>query len=284
LEYPGALHHVTSRGNGKQSIFRDDKDRRYFLNLLTHIAQRFHFILHAYCLMDNHYHLIVETPEGNLSKGMRQINGVYTQKFNWKYETTGHVFQGRYKAILVDKDAYLLELARYVVLNPVRAHMTATPEEWPWSSYRSTAGMGKPHSCLTTSWLLAQFSSRRKKAFKLYAQFVNEGIAHESPWRDLKGQIFLGDSAFVGEITSSVMEASKEVPRNQRYVHRPDLATLFPSEALITKDTRDKLMAEAHLSHGYTLKEIADHLHLHYATVSRAVKRMMHDGRTRKPA
>jgi hypothetical protein len=225
--------------------------------------------------MDNHYHLVIETPGGNLSKGMRQLNGVYTQRFNWKYKTTGHVFQGRYKSILVDKDTYLLELARYVVLNPVRAHMTDSPEDWPWSSYRSTAGMEDPHPCLTTDWLLKQFSPRKKKAFKLYALFVHEGVSGESPWRDLKGQIFLGDSTFIEKITSFVKKTSKEVPRAQRYTHRPDLATLLPLRVPITKDGRDKLVTEAHLSYGYTLKEIADHLHLHYATISRAVRRMM---------
>jgi hypothetical protein len=137
---------------------------------------------------------------------------------------------------VVDKDAYLLELARYVVLNPVRAHMTESPEDWPWSNYRSTAGMEEPHPCLTTDWLLAQFSPRKKKALKLYALFVHEGITGESPWRDLKGQIFLGDSAFIEEIASSVKETSKEVPRAQRYIHRPDLATLLPLGALTRSD------------------------------------------------
>jgi putative transposase len=275
LEYPGALYHVTSRGNGKQRIFRNDKDRRYFLDLLVHLAQRFHFVLHAYCLMDTHYHLLVETPEGNLSKGMRQLNGVYTQKFNWKHKTTGHVFQGRYKAILVDKESYLLELARYVVLNPVRAHMVESPEDWPWSSYRATAGLVDPLPCLTTDWLLGQFSSRKKKAFELYALFVHEGITRESPWRDLKGQIFLGDQDFVEEVASSIKETSKEVRRNQRYANRPSLATLLPAGTPMKKGERDRLVSEAHLSYGYTLKELADYLHVHYATISRAVKRVM---------
>ncbi len=153
--------------------------------------------------------------------------------------------------------------------------MTEAPEDWPWSSYRATAGMEGPHPCLSIDWLLAQFSPRKKKASKRYALFVHEGITRESPWRDLKGQIFLGDSAFVEEITSSVKETSKEVPRAERYARRPDLATLLPPRTPITRDGRDKLVTEAHLSYGYTQKEIADHLHLHYATISRAVKRTM---------
>ena len=146
IEYPGALYHITSRGNGGQKIFRSDKDRVYFLKLLATLTDRFHWLCHAWCLMDNHYHLVIETPEGNLSRGMRQLNGMYTQKYNWKYHKTGHVFQGRYKAIIVDKDSYLLELCRYVALNPVRAHVVEEPEDFRWSSYRATAGIDKAPS------------------------------------------------------------------------------------------------------------------------------------------
>jgi|GEM_PF-848776 hypothetical protein len=140
---------------------------------------------------------------------------------------------------------------------------------------RATAGIEDLHPCLTIDWLLEQFSPRKKKALKLYALFVHEGITHESPWRNLKEQIFLGDPTFVEEITSSVKVTSKEVRRDQRYANRPDLAILLPPRDLSSKDERDKLVTEAHLSCGYTLKEIADHLHVHYATISRAVKRIM---------
>jgi putative transposase len=275
VEYPGALYHVTSRGNDRQDIFRSEKDRAYFLGILDHLVERFHFVIHAYCLMDNHYHLLVETPQGNLSKGMRQLNGVYTQRFNWKYEKTGHLFQGRYKSIIVDKDAYLLELARYVVLNPVRARMAESPEAWPGSCSRATAGIETKPSFLTIDEILGEFSPQKKRARKLYALFVHEGITHESPWHDLKGQIFLGDSSFVEDVGDSLKKASREIPKAQRESMRPTLARLLPRRALVNKEERDRLAAEAHLSHDYTLKEIADHLHLHYATVSRAVKRMM---------
>ncbi|MBD3670659.1 MAG: transposase [Gammaproteobacteria bacterium] len=121
IEYAGALYHVTSRGDGQKDIYLDDKDRRDFLSNLTHVCERYNWVVHAYCLMSNHYHLLLETPDGNLSQGMRQLNGVYTQQFNRTHERVGHVFQGRYKAIIVQKDSYLLELSRYIVLNPVRA-------------------------------------------------------------------------------------------------------------------------------------------------------------------
>lgn len=137
IEFAHGLYHVTSRGDGREDIFLEDADRELFLEVLSESVDRFNWVIHAYCLMDNHYHLLIETPDGNLSQGMRQLNGVYTQRFNRKHKRVGHVFQGRYKAIIVQKDSYLLELARYIVLNPVRAEMVRTAREWPWSSYRA---------------------------------------------------------------------------------------------------------------------------------------------------
>lgn len=127
-------------GLRREAIFEDDEDRRVFLSTLAEVVERFHWICHAYCLMTNHYHLVVETPDANLSKGMRQLNGVYTQASNRRHGRVGHLFQGRFKGILVDKEGYLLELTRYVVLNPVRAGMVAQPGQWSWSSYRAMVG------------------------------------------------------------------------------------------------------------------------------------------------
>jgi REP element-mobilizing transposase RayT len=141
IEYSGAVYHITSRGNAREKIYIDDQDRENFLGVLGEVVRKYNWLCHAYCLMDNHYHLLVETPDANLSIGMRQLNGVYTQLYNRRHRRTGHIFQGRYKAILVDKDNYLLELSRYVVLNPVRARLAKLPEHWKWSSYGATAGV-----------------------------------------------------------------------------------------------------------------------------------------------
>jgi putative transposase len=138
MEFAGALYHVTSRGDGREAIYLDDKDREVFYAVLGEVCSRFNWCVHAECQMTNHYHLLVETPDGNLSQGMRQLNGVYTQRFNRQHQRVGHVFQGRYKAIIVEKETYLLELARYIVLNPVRARMVYSARDWPWSSYRAT--------------------------------------------------------------------------------------------------------------------------------------------------
>ncbi len=140
IEYPGAVYHITSRGNEKKPVYKDDQDRENFLFILDKVNKRYHWLCHAYCLMDNHFHLLIETPDGNLSIGMRQLNGVYTQAFNKRHRRVGHLFQGRYKAILIQKDSHLLEVCRYVVQNPVRAGLAEDPGQWRWSSYRCHGG------------------------------------------------------------------------------------------------------------------------------------------------
>ena len=161
IEFPGALYHVTSRGDRQEAIFDDDQDRTALLNILGDVVSRFRWQCHAYCLMGNHYHLMIETPQGNLTKGMRQLNGVFTQWSNRRHQRSGHLFQGRYKAILVDRNAYFLELARYIVLNPVRARIVAQPGQWPWSSYRAMVGEEPSPKWLATDGLLAQFGEKR---------------------------------------------------------------------------------------------------------------------------
>lgn len=272
IEYPDAVYHVTSRGNARNDIFSSDQDRKEFLSILGRVVVRYNWICHAYCLMDNHYHLVIETPDGNLSAGMRQLNGIYTQKYNWLHHKTGHVLQGRYKAILVEKESYLLELCRYVVLNPVRAGMVAKPAEWRWSSYRYTAGIAKPPEYLTTTWIIGLFGKNEKEAQKLYRRFVKGGMDGISPWEELQGQVLLGEEPFIDkyrDLLHSKMQV-KEIPRAQRYLNRPQLSTLFPGK--YEKPERDKRIHTAHVRHGYKMKEIADYLGVHYTTVSKALK------------
>mgnify|MGYP000468063423 FL=1 len=207
IEFSGALYHVTSRGDGREDIFIDDSDRQIFLAVLQQVYERFNWQCYSYCLMSNHYHLLINTPEGNLSQGMRQLNGVYTQRFNRSHNRVGHVFQGRYKAILVQKDSYLLELSRYIVLNPVRAGMVRFAKDWPWSSYRSTAGISTCPPWLHADWLLAAFAKRKNKAVEQYCVFVAEGKNQPSPWKQLKNQIYLGDDDFVDEMQCRMAEA-----------------------------------------------------------------------------
>jgi len=274
IEYDGAVYHLTSRGNGGESVFRTDLDRRNFLDILSHVAQRFNWACHAYCLMGNHYHVLVETPDGNISSGMRQLNGVFTQSFNKRHQRTGHVFQGRFKSILIEKESHLLEVCRYVVLNPVRARMVKKPENWPWSSYRATVGLVEVPSCLTTDWVLGQFSPRRSTARKRYREFVYAGIRDHHLWESLKGGLVLGTDDFASDLADMARGRTdlQEIPRQQRYLNRTGLVELFGGEGAVSRDVRNRKIREAVIAHGYSQKEVSDHLGLHYSVVSRVLK------------
>ena len=275
IEFRGALYHVTARGNARSDIFRDDADRRLFLSVLDRVVSRFQLRLYAYCLMDNHYHLLLETPEANLSKAMRQLNGVYTQAFNRRHGKVGHVLQGRFKAILVDRDSYLLELCRYVVLNPVRAKLTRKPGTYRWSSYRATAGLGPVPACLARDRLLALFGQQRAAAQRRYQTFVADGINETSPWEKLQGQVLLGEKAFVARLAPGLRDRRriKEIPRRQRFADRPALTKLFSKDVLGNQRHRNRIIRQAHVAHGYSLSEIGRAVGLHYSTVSRIVNR-----------
>lgn len=173
IEFPGALYHVTARGNARQDIYLAERDRLDFLRMLGDVIDRKRWICHAYCLMTNHYHALVQTPEPNLSRGMQLLNGMYGQWFNRAHGRVGHVFQGRYKGILVEQEAYLLELSRYLVLNPVRSGLTQQTGDWQWSSYRATCGEALSPPWLETGWLLRQFGNSRREAIAAYKRFVD---------------------------------------------------------------------------------------------------------------
>ena len=273
IEYDGALYHVTSRGNEKKPIFKDDADRSVFLDTLHKVNKRYNWICHAYCLMNNHYHLVIETPDGNLSKGMRQLNGVYTQMFNKRHNRVGHVFQGRYKAILIQKEGHLLEVCRYVVLNPVRAKAVNKPEQWKWSSYRATIGEEQPHPCLTSEWILGQLSTKKRQAEKKYREFVEAEAGIKGIWENVKAQSILGEEDFVEELFGHVKgyEKIKEIPKHQRYLNRPTLKKLFRGDILKDRKERNRRIIDVTERYGYSQKEVAEHLGLHYSTVSRLI-------------
>ena len=270
IEYDGALYHVTSRGNDRKPIFKEDSDRELFLSSLAQVNERFHWICHAYCLMNNHYHLVIETPDGNLSKGMRQLNGVYTQTFNKRHGRVGHVFQGRFKAVLVQKDSHFLEVCRYVVLNPVRAKTVRHPRQWKWSSYCETIGMASAHDCLTVEEILSHFGLRKAIAQEKYCEFVQAGIGSPSIWDDLEAQSLLGVEGFAEGLRHLVTEKQqiREIPKGQRFVGRPRLEKLF-SQKSRSKTSRDRLIAKAVTEHGYSQMDLASFLGLHYSTISR---------------
>lgn len=275
IEYPGAVYHITSRGNARQDIYIDDADRKLFLDVLTATVLKYNWICYAYCLMGNHYHLMIETPDPNISLGMRQLNGVYTQHFNRKHSRVGHVFQGRFKAILVEKESYLLELCRYIVLNPVAAGIVSRPEDYSWSSFNFTAKAGRHPDFLSTEWLLRQFAKKKKEGRKRYRRFVTDKVSDdfENPWKNLTGSIILGRDKFIAEIRDLLEEKqdSAEIPKQQRYFGRPSLKTLFAVWDPLDKNKRNSVIHQAHILHGYTLKDIGTHLGIHYTTVSRVI-------------
>jgi putative transposase len=276
IEFPGAVYHVTSRGNARADIFADDADREMYLKILGQVVKRFNWLCHGYCLMDNHYHLLIETPEGNLSAGMRQLNGVYTQAFNRTHQRDGHLFKGRFKAVLVEKESHLLELCRYLVLNPVRAGIVKKPEDFRWSSYLPTLGAVARPPFLSTEWLLGNFSAALAESSRRYRDFVKDGMKiNESPWDKLTGQILLGTEAFVQKVKGFLGEkdAIAEIPRIQRHVGRPQLDELFSPDSTLPKAERNRLIRLAYGKHGYTLKEISQALGIHYTTVSKVINR-----------
>lgn len=277
IEFEGAVYHVTSRGDGLEDIYIDKADRKAFYEILEEVCLRMNWLVHAECQMTNHYHLVIETPEANLARGMRQLNGVYTQRFNRRHRRVGHVFQGRYKAILVQKEAYLLELARYVVLNPVRAQMVRCAKDWQWSSYRATAGLVGVPAWLQTDSLLSAFGRRSHVARAQYRKFVSEGRGQPSPWDKLKNQIYLGSEGFVSALQTRALADRdlSEIPATQA---RPVPRTLEYYQQRYP--VRDEAIARAYASGGYSLKQIGDHFGLHYSRISRIVR--WGDGAKRK--
>jgi len=225
IEYAGALYHITSRGNERKKIFFDVGDRIRLLNLLREYHDRYEIQIHSYVLMDNHYHLILETPMGNLLKVMHGINGGYTGYFNRKYKRVGHLFQGRYRAILVEKESYLLPLSRYVHLNPVRAGLVRRPEGYRWSSYRAYIGREREEDWVEYAWVLSQFAETRKKAGCKYKAYVEEGLKEESenPLKSVYGQVVLGGGDFIQRIKGVLKGRllSAEIIERKRLIEHP---------------------------------------------------------------
>ncbi len=276
LEFAGAIYHVTTRGEGGEVVFRDDEDRVQFLEVLGEVVARFGWICHAYCLMNNHYHLLIETPEGNLARGMRQLNGVYTQRYNRSHDCGGNLFQGRYKAILVERSSYLLELCRYVVLNPLRLKAVKNIERYRWSSYPATAGALAVPPWLNTTWLLSQFGRTGKAAQRRYAEFVAAGKDLPSPLHKVKAQVLLGSAAFCKKMKALLSGETNlnTLPRARNLLKRPNLKSMFTAKIRADKTLRDEAIRQAYQEYAYTMADIANAAQIHFSTVSKIIKRI----------
>ncbi len=260
---PGGLYHVLARGNARELIYRDDADRELFLGLLDQTHERYGWIFHAYCLMGNHYHLLVETPQPNLPRAMRQLNGLYARRFNLRHRRCGHVFQARYRAILVEKESHLLAACRYIVRNPVRAHICGDPGDYRWSSYRATARLAAPPRFLATEFVLAQLASDPKRARSRYQKFI-AGDADDALLKQVGGER-LGSEGFLRE-SFGLEPPIAEVARSEVEPLPPDLAEIFARELSLP-------VLVAYRRYGYSIRQIAEHLACHYSTVSRRLRR-----------
>lgn len=278
LEFANAIYHVTSRGDRREPIFDDDEDRRCLLDLVAEAMARYDAALWAYCLMDNHYHFVVQTRLPNLSLLMRHINGVYTQRHNRRHGKVGHLFQGRFKSILVDRQAYLLEVCRYVELNPIRARLVDHAGDWPWSSYRAHVGSAMSVPWLASTQLHEQLLARpsttvddRMLAQRLYAEHVLAGLGQDL-WADgLRQQIYLGDTGFVARMQAKAESAKLTDPQVPR-AHRTSPLTMSDWLGQEQHDRR-RAARRAHRDGGLTLTHIARELGVSLPTVSRWVNR-----------
>ncbi|MBL8023870.1 MAG: transposase [Elusimicrobia bacterium] len=290
IEFPGAWYHVMNRGARRSPTYLNDKDRTTFLNLLNDIVETFHIEVHAYCLMTNHYHLLIHTPHGNLGQAMRHLNGVYTQRFNFRHRLDGPLFRGRYKAILVDADTYLTQVSRYIHLNPVESKTTTDPSNYPWSSARYFSKDVKAPPWLKVNATLEYFG-KRGAAKESYAKFLSAGVdalTREFYGKPKQGPI-LGDEAFRKKLPSESNDDTNnpEIPEKKFLHQQVPMTTIFgkvaeayglPVDELFRsgRGRRDEsiprmvAMALCRRPGGHALKAIGEAVQSTYSAVSAA--------------
>ena len=283
IEYPGAFYHITARGNERKNIFKSNRDRERFLGYLGSASERYKAIIHTYSLMDNHYHILLQTPAGNLSQIMHHINGAYTNYFNVKRKRSGHLFQGRYKALLVDIYEYALELSRYIHLNPVKAGMVDKPEQYKWSSYRDYINVNKSSKWLYTEFILSLFSRKTSIAKKQYRRFVESmaDVDYESPFKDVFASTILGGRSFINQIREKHLDRKKsdrDLPDLKQFYEMPDIEGIIKQAAkVLNEDAALLKRVQIYLCHkfsGQKLKDIGLHFGIGVSGVSQASRRV----------
>jgi len=261
VEFAGACWHVIGRALPRRELFRDDVDRGEFLVSLAKVVAMFRWRVSTFVLLKSRYLIVLETPEPNLSRGMRQLNGVYTQYFNRRHERTGPLLHGRYKSILVEKEAHLADLTRYVLWSPVRAGLVREPREWKWSSFSAVCGLARAPEWLETESLLEIFGrSRKRSREKLHAFLLSGRTSGYDPVRHIRGQIFLGSEEFRKR---AVQSASGKAGRQRATpavtgVPRPGMRTILEATAAVfdvpEKDLRRKRRGEARKAAAYVAR------------------------------
>jgi putative transposase len=268
IHIPHAFYHVISRGNAKQTIFVGEADYERFLERLDATSSRFGVACRAYCLMPNHFHLLLQPDAHPVSRMMQQLNSAYCQSFNRHHERVGHVLQGRFKALLIDGDEYFLQLLRYIMLNPVKAGLVNDPGAWRWSSYRATAGLSEPPSFLAPEEVWRMFATTVCEAQRRFVTFVEAGRGQSAP----SDTVVFGSDAFRADVAAALEphRPIRDFSRRERYAVRPGLAAILADSQ--GSAARRKSMAEAYWRYGYTLREIADLIGCHVSTVFRQIR------------
>jgi putative transposase len=291
INYPGAFYHVTSRGNEQKDVFKSERDREKFLEYLESATRRYDAVIHVYCLMDNHYHLLLETPSGNLPQIMRHINGAYTTYFNVKRGRSGHLFQGRYKAILVDIDEYAKELSRYIHLNPVRAKMVKTPEEYKWSSYPFYIGKKKSPQWLHSDFILQYFGNKASIAQKRYRNFATAMLnkKYDNPLDEVVGSTLLGSPDFIAFIKDKFIsnkKPDKDLPVLKELTDKASMKDIFDAvESVFGNQEGLDRNIKMFLCQRYTgekLKDIGTYFRIGESGVSQACRRIKYKIRNDK--
>lgn len=262
IEYPGAVYYVTSRAGGGRKVFRSPGDPLDWLNILGNICHRYNWVIKSYCLMPDHYHLVVRTDQPTLSIGMRQLNGIYTQNYNERYSTAGKLFKGRFRSVHVQEDFYLEELVKYVLDSPLRAGFTKFPFQYKWSSCRFLKDAENRPDWLSTDWCTAGFIDLLLSADKYRVNDESGSVLNR-----VRKQIYLGDVDF----EKRVRELGASADDNPRSSERKS-GNIGIDRFVEECDTRDEAIAKAYYSGEYSMKEIGEHFSLHYSTVSRIIK------------
>jgi REP element-mobilizing transposase RayT len=281
IEYPGAYYHVTSRGNEQKDVFMSQTDRQKFLSYLESAVFRYGAVVHVWCLMNNHYHLLMETPSGNLSRIMQHINGAYTNYYNVKRKRAGHLFQGRYKAIIVEADEYAKELSRYIHLNPVNAGIVSRPEEYRWSSYREYIGLRKAAVWLKTEFVLGYFDKSLADAGLKYRKFVEDllGQQCEGPLARAVAATILGKEGFVTKIAGRHLEGKqvdRDLPAVRKLLNRPTMDLIIQTVKAVMGKERVAEKAGIYFCHtrsGAKLKAIGERFGIGESAVTQASRR-----------
>jgi len=271
IEYPGACYYVTGRALQGRKSFKDDRDYRAFEQVLESVVNRFNWLLQSFVLLPDHYHLVIEVPEANLSKGMRQLNGVYTQHYNRRHEAEGPLFHGRFKSVLFEKEAYLLPICRHTALNPNRLGLVVETADYPQSSYGALIGRRPLSDMLYADDLYQQIATKSDPGPKAFKQYVESQAPFESPLNERTHQVLLGTKAFVERMQSLLLNTAKAKQAPKQLRRRKSLKVLFRGIGQMTRAERNHRMRVAHLDYGYTLTEVGQYLGLHYTTVSKVI-------------